>query len=237
MSRHKISVSETRQRLLVSAGEVFAEQGFYNTTVRNICRRAGVNIAAVNYYFHSKEELYDAVCTHSLDLAVNKYSPTLGITEGTAAQERLHTFIRSLLFSILEKGQPSWHEKLVTREMNNPTMALDSMVETTIKPRNKLLSSIVKDFLGKGAAEELIRQCCLSIIGQCLHYHYAQPVIQRLYPKQKFSVEGIETIADHVTRFSLYALQQFKPRGKQMMECRADHSMAAIRRGKNSSKH
>jgi AcrR family transcriptional regulator len=210
MGRHKDSTSETRQRLLMAAGEEFAERGFHHTTVRDICQRAGVNIAAVNYHFHSKEDLYAAVCNYSLDLSVNKYSPTLGITEGTTAQERLRTFIRSFLFSMLEKGKPSWHEKLVTREMNNPTGALDSMVETTIKPRNKLLTSIVKEFLGKGAAEESIRQCCLSIIGQCLHYRYALPVINRLYPKQKFDAEGIETIASHITRFSLYALQQFR---------------------------
>jgi len=210
MNRHKTVTSETRQRLLMAAGEVFAEQGFHSTTVRDICRQAGVNIAAVSYYFHSKEDLYAAVCTYFLDLSVNKYSPALGITEGASAQERLHTFIRSLLFSMLEKGRPSWHEKLVTREMNSPTGALDIVVETTIKPRNKLLSSLVKEFLGAAAPDDVIRRCCLSIIGQCLHYHYAQPVIQRLYPKQKFDAAGIEAIAAHITRFSLYALQQFR---------------------------
>jgi TetR/AcrR family transcriptional regulator, regulator of cefoperazone and chloramphenicol sensitivity len=210
MHRNKTGTSETRQRLLVSAGEVFAEQGFQNTTVRDICRRAGVNVASVNYHFRSKKDLYAEVCNYSLDLSVNKYSPTLGITEGAPAKDRLHTFIRSFLFSMLEKGKPSWHEKLVVREMSNPTGALDSVVETTIKPRNRLLTSIVRDFLGAGAPEDLVRQCCLSIIGQCLHYRNAQPVIQRLYPKQKFDAEGIEAIASHVTRFSLYALQQFR---------------------------
>jgi AcrR family transcriptional regulator len=203
-------ISDTRQRLLVTAGEVFAEQGFHNTTVRAICQQAGVNIAAINYYFGSKEELYEAVCNYSLDLYVNKYSPTLGLGENATAPERLHTFIRSFLLSMLEKGQQSWHEKLATREMNNPTRILDSMVETTIKPRNKLLFTIIKDLLGKGAQDELIRQCCFSIIGQCLHYRYAQPVILRLNPKQKFDAAGIEKLAHHITRFSLCALQQLR---------------------------
>jgi len=210
MNKYPSGISETRQRLLVAAGEVFAEQGFHNTTVRDICQRAGVNIAAINYYFGSKEELYEAVCNYSLDLYVNKYSPTLGLGKNATAQERLHTFIRSFLLSMLEKGQQSWHEKLATREMNNPTRVLDSMVETTIKPRNKLLFTIIRDLLGKGAPEELIRQCCFSIIGQCLHYRYAQPVILRLNPKQKFDANGIEKLAHHITRFSLSALQQMR---------------------------
>jgi hypothetical protein len=111
---------------------------------------------------------------------------------------------------MLDQGQPSWHETLVTREMNNPTRAIDSMVKKTIKPRNKLLFSIVSDILGKNTAEELVRHCCLSIIGQCLHYRYAQPVIQRLYPQQKFDASGIETLANHIAQFSLYALQQLR---------------------------
>ena len=210
MNKCTSEISDTRQRLLVTAGEVFAEQGFHNTTVRDICQQAGVNIAAINYYFGSKEELYEAVCNYSLDLYVNKYSPTLGLGENATAPERLHTFIRSFLLSMLEKGQQSWHEKLATREMNNPTKILDSMVETTIKPRNKLLFTICKELLGKGAQDELIRQCCFSIIGQCLHYRYAQPVILRLNPKQKFDAAGIEKLAHHITRFSLCALQQLR---------------------------
>jgi dihydroneopterin aldolase len=50
----------------------------------------------------------------------------------------------------------------------------------------------------------------LSIIGQCLHYRYAKPVIRRLYPQQKFDASGIETLAHHIAQFSLYALQQMR---------------------------
>ena len=45
-------------RLLHVAIEVFAERGFRATTVRDICSRANVNVASVNYYFRSKEALY-----------------------------------------------------------------------------------------------------------------------------------------------------------------------------------
>ena len=52
------SPDDPRQRLLETAGQIFAEKGFDGATVREICRRAGVNIAAVNYYFRDKERLY-----------------------------------------------------------------------------------------------------------------------------------------------------------------------------------
>ena len=48
----------TRRELLDAAAEVFGEAGYRNATVREICRRAGANIAAINYHFGDKEKLY-----------------------------------------------------------------------------------------------------------------------------------------------------------------------------------
>ena len=44
-----------RMRILQTAAELFAEQGYKATSVRKICEAAQVNVAMVNYYFHSKD--------------------------------------------------------------------------------------------------------------------------------------------------------------------------------------
>ena len=66
-------LTTTRQRLLEAAGQVFAEQGFRAATVRDICQRAGANIAAVNYHFGDKEALYREVITDSARQALARY--------------------------------------------------------------------------------------------------------------------------------------------------------------------
>ena len=49
-----------RDRVLEVACELFSETGFHGTHLREICRRAGINVAGVCYYFQSKEGLYEA---------------------------------------------------------------------------------------------------------------------------------------------------------------------------------
>src|SRR6516164_5690310 len=59
------ALENPRERLLEAAGEIFAEKGFKGATVREIIDRAGVNIAAVNYYFRDKERLYIEAVKHA----------------------------------------------------------------------------------------------------------------------------------------------------------------------------
>ncbi len=52
---------DTRANLLDAAGRVFAERGYQSATIREICRKAGANVASVNYTFGDKMGLYTEV--------------------------------------------------------------------------------------------------------------------------------------------------------------------------------
>jgi len=58
---------DTKRRILDAAEELFMEHGFEATSLRLITTAAGVNLAAANYHFGSKEELFQAVFTRRLD--------------------------------------------------------------------------------------------------------------------------------------------------------------------------
>ena len=93
MEHSPYSNSHTQNRILEAAGEVFADVGFRCATIRKICERAGVNVAAINYHFRSKEVLYSEVLKYWHEYAIKKYPPLLGVGEDAPAEEQLRALL------------------------------------------------------------------------------------------------------------------------------------------------
>lgn len=200
--------AETRRQLLEAAGEVFAEAGFRNATVREICRRGNANIAAVHYHFGDKERLYLEVLRYSSARALEKYPPLPDLGPKATPEKKLRAFIHSFLLRIFDKGPTSWHGRLMSREMIEPTGALDLVVEEKIRPMAGQLWKIVGEILGRPVADERVRLCSFSVVSQCVFYHHCRPVMARLFPKEPaLDAAGIEKLAEHITTFSLAALK------------------------------
>jgi AcrR family transcriptional regulator len=204
------SPDETRRQLLEAAGEVFAEVGFRDATVREICGRAGANVAAINYHFGDKETLYAEVLRYSHGKTLEKYPPLLGIAEDSAPEKKLQAFIHSMLRRIFDKGPTAWHGKLMSREMIEPTGALDSLIEERIRPIINQLWKIVAEILERPMNDERVRLCSFSVVSQCVFYNHCRPVVSRLVPDQlPQDAASIEHLADHITKFSLAAMKHF----------------------------
>ena len=192
----------TRERLLSIAREVFSESGFQGATVREICRRAEVNLASVNYHFSSKEALFTA----ALD-----FEPLRALRDKASqvecAEMRLQFFIQDFLTQLMdEKGSSQC--RLMMHELINPTLALDSIVQQAIAPLHDFMSQLLRDAAETKIPSVELRRCVFSIFGQCLFYRHSYAVIQRLHPKLQYDAQEISATAQHITAFSLAGLKQ-----------------------------
>jgi TetR/AcrR family transcriptional regulator, regulator of cefoperazone and chloramphenicol sensitivity len=205
---NKKSTSKTRDAIMEAAGRIFAEEGYPKATVRDICRLADANIAAINYHFGDKKGLYLSVLKHYQEMAFQAYPPDMGIKENQKPEEKLRAFVRSFLLRIMDKDRPVWFGKLMAREFTQPTQAFDDMVEEYVRPSFQLLTGIVAEILGKEARGRRIKLCSMSIVGQCLYFHHSLPVITRLFPGEDFDSRQIDELTDHITNISLRGLKE-----------------------------
>jgi AcrR family transcriptional regulator len=195
---------ETRRRLLHAACGVFAEKGYQKAKVADICRRAGANVAAVNYYFGSKRGLYREAWHHALN-AFDE--PVLPEPSTSSSRERLRAFIRNLLRNFTADGDAGCFSRLYLMEMVAPTGLIQEAWHELIEARRSRLQALIRDVMGPRGNDLDVLFCELSIVNQCrtlvtvkgsdLEYMLGRPLSPRL----------IEQLADHIADFSLAGIQ------------------------------
>jgi AcrR family transcriptional regulator len=203
----------TRAQLLEAACRVFAEKGYRDATIAEICEQAGANIAAVNYYFRDKETLYAEAWRLAFQRSLEAYPVDGGIPTNAPAEERLRGRIISLVQRIIN---PENHEfEIVRKELANPTGLLEAVMRESIEPLARGLTATVRELLGHNAAELQVKLCQMSIMAQCLH-----PMMRHRFHKLFASQgsespplgSGVQIIAEHIIRFSLAGIHEFRRR-------------------------
>jgi AcrR family transcriptional regulator len=203
---------ETRDRIIASAGAVFAERGFRGTTIRQITARARVNLAAVNYYFRDKNELYLQVLKEA-----KRHVQMIAVEElpGTP-EEKLRAFVDRFVRSLLDPRRPFWHGRVISLEMSNPTPALGVIIREVTAPLYQKVRSLIGELVDGSATPEELDLLTLSVIGQCVFYVCSRPLVEQLALDLGQASDRIDRIARHVGDFSMAALRDFRrhPPGK-----------------------
>ena len=196
----------TRAKLLEAAREVFAECGYYDTTIREICRRAHANIAAVNYHYRGKLGLYTAVLRQSVGPAQND-AVRKALDQDAAPEEILRQVIRTRLKQVCGSDRFNWRFRLMVHELAQPTPAMSRVIDETMRPIYNRLRELVGAIIHLPRDHEKTRLCTHSIIGQVAHYAHSRRVLARLWPELKMTPKQLEKIANHITEFSLAYLR------------------------------
>jgi TetR/AcrR family transcriptional regulator, regulator of cefoperazone and chloramphenicol sensitivity len=195
--------TRTRVKLLAAAVEIFADNGYRDATIAEICQRAETNIAAVNYHFGSKEALYSEAWRYAFAQSVQAHPPDGGVAADAPPEERLRGQITALLHRVAdENNRDFW---FIQREFVNPTGLLEEVMREEIRPLHQRIERVVRELLGPQVAEREARFCEVGIISQCVNPMIVRNRLHQGGEKQDgpLRIDDIETYARHVATFSL----------------------------------
>ncbi|TWU20007.1 CerR family C-terminal domain-containing protein [Allorhodopirellula heiligendammensis] len=216
--------SEPAGRLIAAAVPVFAQRGYDRATVREIAREAGVNVAAVSYYFGDKMGLYRAVIEDIRDQRQREFpAPAVG---DAPPHEMLRRIVRTLLARMLAGDQRGFEAMLMMREMMSPTAVLGVLVREYFKPTFDVLRATIEQLIepllagelntqaahegSTKCAESLVTQVALGVVGQCLYYRIGRPVLEQMIATETLAKHyDLESLCQHITASTLAACGRF----------------------------
>lgn len=208
-----MSIDDTRARLLHAAGPIFADKGFQGATVREICERAGVNVASIKYYFGDKERLYIETVKEARRIKAEP-APFPQWSDDVPPETRLQQFIHTLLTRMFLVNAAPWPTRLMLREILEPTTACQELVQEFFRPEFEMLLEILDAMLPPGTPPYRRYQFGFSVVGQCAFYRLAGGVVSTLIePHELADVCQVDALSDHITRFTLAALGRVPPLG------------------------
>jgi AcrR family transcriptional regulator len=181
--------AQSRERLLLAAMRLFAEQGFATTSTREIALAAGTNIASISYYFGDKAGLYRAAFT---ELA--PHPDAAGFTDaGLSLRESLQAFYAMLLGPFKQGDLARLCMRLWFREMLEPTGLWLEEIDNGIKPAHAGLVLVLGRHLGIAQASDDLARLAFCVVGLAVQLMVTRDVIDKLTPQLLASNAAIDT--------------------------------------------
>lgn len=194
---------QTRQRLLEAACKVFADKGYQDSSLADICQRADANIAAVNYHFGGKEALYAEVWRHIFETFMAAYPTDGGLPADAPPEQRLYVRVLALLHRPFDDGRLGQGFQLALREMVSPTEVFAATHKELVGPQRRQTRALIRELIGDGATDQQVLYCEVSIINQCLSANFMKGRRKLMFGRERFTKRQLEQLARHITEFSL----------------------------------
>lgn len=175
----------TAEKVLEVASRLFAEKGFANVSVRDICRETGTTAPVIYYYFGSKKGLFDAVARKQISM--EDFIRKLSKASGTGDPRRgLESFISTYLSSFPEH---TFDIGLYMRDSATLDKHSAQMVSDDLERIRSMAVRLVDNSISKGlfrkADSKLATDCLLGMLNRVIfqHIHFAKTSDRESYSR------------------------------------------------------
>ncbi len=200
MRTPRIDGEESRQRLLHSAVQCFAEHGFAKTSTRSIATLAGVNIAAISYYFGDKAGLYRAAYTEPMGTPKDDIALFAGadLSLEDALQGLYGGFIEPLKQNVLVQQCIRLH----MREMVEPTGLWEEEISCGIKPYHEALVKLLCRHYAVKKGDDDIKRLAISIVALGVHMYVGRDMNLQLHPRLVTGPKALDTMRQRLVMYA-----------------------------------
>ena len=188
--------TETRERILAAALEVFAERGFAQASTREIAKRARANIASLHYHFGDKADLYRAVFAQP---SVRATAEVLGVAPEEAPFEAIFRhLIRQFLNGLADGRFP----RLFAREQIEPSGLLgDSWIKEIRLTHNLVVGSLVRE-LRIAAPDKEVHRLAFALMGLPLILDHGRPLVNLIAPELLTEPNWVELTLERLVGYA-----------------------------------
>jgi TetR/AcrR family transcriptional regulator, regulator of cefoperazone and chloramphenicol sensitivity len=192
-----------RARLLDAAAEIFGTYNLEGATTRQLAERAGVNQAAIPYYFGGKEGLYLATIEHFFSVHAPKIQTvvkeiesrfTAGSIERTEALNLLKKLLEGMLEILLRQQTNRSFGRIIIREQMQPTKGFDLIYERVIRHVHEAISALLAIVLDRKPDDRTVILRAQMIVGQILIFLSGRETIRRRLNLTGYSEEEFAEI-------------------------------------------
>ncbi|HXO98221.1 MAG TPA: CerR family C-terminal domain-containing protein [Chthoniobacterales bacterium] len=194
---------DTRQRLIDAGLEIFGTYNLEGATTRQLAEHAGVNQAAIPYYFGGKEGLYFAVIEHLFSTNFAVIGPVVTALQGELASKKptrdealalLKKLLNTMLERILARKASSTWARIIMREQMQPTQAFSLIYEKGIRRVHEAVAMLLAIILEKKPTDRRVILRSHMVVGQILIFLAGRETIRRRLNLTGYTDEEVKEI-------------------------------------------
>jgi AcrR family transcriptional regulator len=202
-----------QERLLDAAEELFCDNGYKGTSIRDIAANAGCNIASVNYYFGGKNNLYIEVWRRHLipmrDARIESVEKVMSQNQGhIELEDLLKSFADTFVGSMIDPDKASRLSTLMAREYIDRHLPKNIFVDEVMTPTiNAMRAALLKTCPSLDETEALM--VIFSLVGQLVHLVHVRAIFEQGGDELDLPVLDTSETVEHIVKFSAAGIRGY----------------------------
>ena len=194
-------MTDKKEHIINNAIELFAERGFEGTSIRELAAKAQVNVAMVNYYFGSKEKLFEAMVVQKAAYSkgmIDEIIKNKSLTDLEKLDKIIEGFVTRLFTN--RKFHGIIHQELMLSKREN----LQDAIVNILYPNSAAIKTLIDSAIKKGVFKKVDSALVIaSVIGTINHVLLSKKMCNKLFGKEASHIpyedpKFIKRISDHI---------------------------------------